>query len=607
MNPQPNIAGLLSRPPRYNKGISKILHNFESECLAETKSPEGTDRPPLYTIDATGTWTCNGAYYSQAERLAWEKEERDHCAEVPHYFVTTYCRAENLHDEALGDERPMPTVELIPDWPHVRAVLDALFPPRDVVIEKSRRMIVSWIMMSACLHDLLFQKNWPIMAMSRVQTDVDDGGENSTRKSLLGKVRFLWEVLPPFLKAPLEFKHLSIVNREANTGLVGYSSSNSPGRGGGFRRAILDEFPWVEHSEQVMASVGYACVKGKVLNGTPNGKANAFYRVRQSAYRAFPHGETAKRVGQFALYSIHWSLHPHRDDTWRQQMIDSNAMTEEAVAQELDINYAKSVGRRVYPKFNEDTHVSSGTSAICACDYDPERALYLTCDFNPDPLLWEIGQVHNQAPNYRLIGEICLRNAIIWDAVADFVYRFGSAEKRALLAEKHPDHPRPLLHGLAGERGHRLPVIVTGDATEEKKTVYSHVKAYQQIKADLTTWGGFDVQVRAPASNPPREARIQTMNDAIRKNLLAVHHTCEQMRKDCEEGVWDAAGTDMNQTRMDDDHSGLTRSHASSATGYWLYQHHKVTTSARPALRNKERPSLAEMFPKFVEWNRRAP
>ncbi len=144
--------------------------------------------------------------------------------------MVSWCCAVNANLDA-PDGTP-PAVEPIPDSPHVQALVSAFFPARDVIIEKSRYMLASWVAMAAVPHDLLFARNWPVMTLSRVESLVDAGGENSTMDSLHGKVRFMGKHLPPFLRrTPLEFKHLTIRNPVNGSHVKGFSATPSAGRG----------------------------------------------------------------------------------------------------------------------------------------------------------------------------------------------------------------------------------------------------------------------------------------------------------------------------------------------------------------------------------------
>ena len=566
---------------------------------------------PLILPNEHGEWKATelGLTVSRETLAAWVQVEVARCSASRIYFLSHYCLTEDLHEEDTGN--PRATRELFPDWPHVRAVAEAMWPPRDIVIEKSRRMLASWTVMGCVLHDLLFRRNWSVMTLSRVESLVDNGGERNTPQSLHGKIRFMYDGLPPFLKGwRMEFKHLYVGNRSLNNHVQGFSSTQSPGRGGGFKRAVLDEFAWVPNSEQVMAAMDMACPKGKILISTPHGGGNAFARIaRQVAKQCYPNRDETK-TSSWERYTLHWRQHPRRDEAWYQHQIESQSMTEEAIAQELDVSYKGSLGKRVYPKYVEDLHLDGGSLAKEATQYMPNRPLIICCDFNHDPLIWEVVQIFNTPPFYRVIGEICQRNAIVDDAIREFIVRFGTSSRvQAMLARNEGWGSLYGSKGIcqAGESGHLGPVVIYGDATEEKSTVHNRVKTYQEIKAKLKDEGGFrDVQLKVPPANPPIERRHQVVNDALSRNLVLVAVECEQLRKDFEQGVWDGAQKDMNQHTIDDDGSHLTRSHASSALGYFLCRVHKVTAtdSARAVVPQDNIGSPTSLGQRFIQgWN----
>jgi len=141
------------------------------------------------------------------------------CKEDLHFWVFNYARAVNLHMEAVvedGESAPSESIDLFPDFPHVRMVLDALKDPTNILIDKSRDMMCTWSLCAIFCHDLIFQEAAPLLMASRRFDDVDDGGEDSTTDSLLGRVRFIYEILPEWQKSryPLCIKAGLIRNKK---------------------------------------------------------------------------------------------------------------------------------------------------------------------------------------------------------------------------------------------------------------------------------------------------------------------------------------------------------------------------------------------------------
>lgn len=535
-----------------------------------------SDLPPLYEPAGDGAWTFNGALYSPIEARAWVTDTIRQCRGAQHglyYFCIHFAYTLNLHiDEETA--ATIPGAELIPDWPFVRATLGALHHGYDIVIEKSRDMMVSWMAMASCVYDLIFRPRWPVMTLSRVEKLVDDGGMASTVTSLHGKIRAIFENLPRLFRdaVPLEFKYLMVNSPIMESVVTGFPASSDPGRAGKFKRAVLDEFASTPHSEQVMMAVTRACPRGKVLISTPKGKANAFYRIRSASREIWPSKEPFGK--HWLRVRIHWSQHPFRDEAWYAREVASQSMTEAAVAQELDIDYEGAVVGRVYPAFVYERHVQP-------LQYDPRRALIICCDFNHNPLIWEVCQVRQDRPTCHVIGEICRLSAMYNDAVLEFTIRYGAKSTVEALFNLDPNNERRYGTGgvmLAGDLGQLGDVLIYGDATEQKSTLYARQKMYDMIVGQLKDYG-FNCKRMVPEANPPIITRIETLGDALRQNVVTVDPTCEQLIKDFQSGVWDSRQKDMDQMHHDDDEWALTRSHASSALGYYMVRHHKVKGS----------------------------
>lgn len=240
--------------------------------------------------------------------------------------------------------------------------------------DKSRQMGESWLLMALLLHGVLFEEQFSALVTHRKEIEVDDGGMGSTTKSLLGRLRFMYEALPGFLRwAPgtttdaLDIKHLLIRNEQKGSYVVGEGSSPNIGRGGSFRVWVGDEWAHTEQSESAAASVNEAAEVG-ILNSTPAGEDNHFARTKSNLAKPRSPAESGLR-DRYLVNRVHWSEHPlysidiSRDaegkltSPWYRRAC-ANLTTEKA-AQEYDINYSGSLPGRYYPEFSYGKHVTA--------------------------------------------------------------------------------------------------------------------------------------------------------------------------------------------------------------------------------------------------------
>ena len=121
----------------------------------------------------------------------------------PSYFATHYCKTINVEKNEVA---------LFPQYEYLIEFLDENKIPKNIHVEKSRQMMISWAFMVLFLYDLLFVDNVADFITSRKEFLVDDGGRVSTPHSLLGRIKFMWERLPPFMKQRLDFTYLKVTN-----------------------------------------------------------------------------------------------------------------------------------------------------------------------------------------------------------------------------------------------------------------------------------------------------------------------------------------------------------------------------------------------------------
>lgn len=212
----------------------------------------------------------------------------------------------------------------------------------DVLIEKSRDMGISWLVLLVFQHFWLFEKGSHFLVGSRKADMVDQKGDLS---SLIEKFRFNLSYLPQWMM-PEKFNPtthdnvMKIINPVNKNMIVGESTNPQFSRGGRFKAILMDEFPYWPYDYQAFTASGQSS-PCRVLVGTPYGKQNKFAQLR------FSH--------RIAVKTLHWRLHPLKDDTWYQN--ETKRMSSDEVARELDINYQLSVSNRVFKEFTQ-YHIS---------------------------------------------------------------------------------------------------------------------------------------------------------------------------------------------------------------------------------------------------------
>lgn len=287
--------------------------------------------------------------------------ETARCMDSPSYFATHYCKTINVEKNEIS---------LFPKYPYLMDFFEENKIPTNEHDEKSRQMLISWAFMVLFLYDILFVDNVLDFVTSRKETLVDDGGSVSTVHSLMGRIRFMWDHLPPFLQQKLDFSYLKIKNPATNSSITGESANPNAGRSGTWYRALMDEGALIPKSESVFASVFQACKNGTYINSTPYGRGGCFGRIRFD------------KDTDFRKRTLHWKLHPLRNQKWYDKQVVN--MTPDQIARELDISYEKSVAGQIYNMFNFNTQVGNHP-------YNPDLPLYITWDFgvgNPTFILW---------------------------------------------------------------------------------------------------------------------------------------------------------------------------------------------------------------------------
>lgn len=251
---------------------------------------------------------------------------------------------------------------------------------KDLLIEKSRDVGATWMVLWLLLHQWLFRSHFQALIGSYRQEETD----NFTTRSLFGKLEFALRHLPGWLLPEgFEFRKHRVKNRilnpENGSTLQGAPSSSEFGRGGRFACIFLDEAAMWEELPEVWAATSQAS-PCRILVSTPKGR-NYFAELRFS--------------GQIEVVTLHWSLRPDRDEAWYEQE-KARLVDPGLVAQELDISYDRSITGLVYPGWY---HVPKGHYPA-----QEDWPTFVAIDFgiaDPTAMVW--AQKNPKTGKYRIV------------------------------------------------------------------------------------------------------------------------------------------------------------------------------------------------------------
>ncbi|HWI02377.1 MAG TPA: hypothetical protein VNT52_00865 [Acidimicrobiales bacterium] len=203
------------------------------------------------------------------------------------------------------------------------------------LIDKSRDMGVSWLMMALASTLCLFTPQLSIGCGSRKAELVDVLGDPDT---LLEKARIFIGALPSEFRGTWDRNdkacstHMKLVFPTTGSILTGEGGDNI-GRGGRQSIYFVDEAAHLERPKLVDAALS-ATTDCRIDLSSVNGTGNPFAEKR----RTYPERQ---------IFTFHWRSDPRKDDAW--YAAQCARLDPVVVAQEIDINYTASVTGLLIP------------------------------------------------------------------------------------------------------------------------------------------------------------------------------------------------------------------------------------------------------------------
>lgn len=172
---------------------------------------------------------------------------------------------------------------------------------RDLALEKSRDMGVSWMVLLVILFEWLSPEGGgDYLTGSRIENYVDRRGDMRT---LFEKLRYAFYKLPGFLR-PKRFNRrvhdtfAKLVNPETGASITGESNNPNFSTGGRYAAIFYDEFAKWERTDVAAWTAGGDASPCRIAASTPFGEGGQFYSITVD-------GKTKK-------LRLHWSLHPEK-------------------------------------------------------------------------------------------------------------------------------------------------------------------------------------------------------------------------------------------------------------------------------------------------------
>ena len=382
-------------------------------------------------------WRAEIEKRDEHEARKWQIAEYHRCAEDKIYWFNQYVWIIDVKQNKV-----LPFIL----WDHQLRLIKQLDKHKDTFIDKSREMGVSWTVMGWELHQVEFRHAFSALNISRKESEVQDSG--NTFHSLHGRLHFMWDRQPPFIKPVKNNPFLTFQVPSMNSVIKGESANPNAGRDTQFTFVFIDEAAHIKCLDEMWKGVRNStdCI---CLNSTPPKEIvnNKFVEIRDKQESGFDHA------------SFHWSERPDRDQEWFEKK--TAAMEEEEIAQELEINYDKAQTNRSYPEYKDSLHLA--THRIY---YNKNFKLNCFMDFGLGGEVMLFNQIDNEGRIY------FIRYDIYRDKLTHELYR----------------EMEDVLHKL-GYRGKIKDITFIGDTAGNKRsraTKMSVIDEYYQVsKGDM--------------------------------------------------------------------------------------------------------------------------
>jgi hypothetical protein len=259
-------------------------------------------------------------------------EEYKKCAVDPIHFMKKYCMIQH------------PVRGKIPFqlFPFQEKTLTQFKDNRFNVVLKSRQTGISTLCAGFSLWKMIFNSDFNVLVIATKQ---------EVAKNLVTKVRVMHDLLPTWLKGgSMEDNKLSL-RLQNGSQIKAIASSPDAGRSEALSLLIFDEAAFIDDIDEIWVSAQSTLSTGGscIALSTPNGVGNWFHQTWIGAEES---------RNPFNTIRLHWTVHPERDQKWRDEQ--EKLLGVKKAAQECDCDFVSSGETVIEPEllmFYKETYI----------------------------------------------------------------------------------------------------------------------------------------------------------------------------------------------------------------------------------------------------------
>ena len=260
------------------------------------------------------------------------KLEYQKCASDPIYFMKKYCMIQHpVRGKIQFQLYPFQEDTLIDFKDH-----------RYNIILKSRQTGISTLTAGYSLWKMLFNQDFNVLVIATKQ---------EVAKNLITKIRVMNQYLPSWLKLEtVEDNKLSLRYSNGSQAKA-TSAASDAGRSEALSLLVFDEAAFIDKIEEIWVSAQSTLSTGgnAIVLSTPNGVGNWYHKTWVGAEEG---------RNDFNTIRLHWTVHPERDQSWRDEQ--ERLLGPKGAAQECDCDFISSGDSVIDPQllqFYKETYV----------------------------------------------------------------------------------------------------------------------------------------------------------------------------------------------------------------------------------------------------------